>query len=122
MLEGDADGFYQRIRGAADAASRSAFRGASRRNGEEPPRQESGRERVEGVPEVTEGRLNKTKISPVVLVVSRALRDHGLVHIEGMPTDEYDCCAQVAIETYEEYKRSMLRGRPETVYSSILNG
>lgn len=62
------------------------------------------------------------KITPEVLVVSRALRAHGMAHIEGMPSDEYDCCAEVAIQAYDNYKKSLLRGRPATVYSPFLNG
>ena len=39
----------------------------------------------------------------VTVYVSKALRDHGMVHIAGLPEDEYDCCAEVAINAYEEW-------------------
>lgn len=34
--------------------------------------------------------------------VSRALREHGMVHLgDQVPADEYDCCADVAIEVMQ---------------------
>lgn len=101
MLQGDSSDFYEKIRLSADRINRRSLRRTDSRD----------------IPEVS-----VPKITPEVLIVSRALRDHGMAHIEGMPSDEYDCCAEVAIQAYENYKKSLLRGKPATIYSPYLNG
>ena len=63
-----------------------------------------------------------TNYGPETLHVSKALREHGIVHFEGLPDDEYDCCAQVAIEAYKEYQsRTQRRGSRNTIVSPLLN-
>lgn len=121
MLQGNEENFYERIRVSADRINRrSLWRtgGGSGEGQEAPPR------RGQEVPRVSRSDAEDSgfKVTPEVLVVSRALRDHGIAHIEGMPSDEYDCCAHVAIQAYDEYKRSIRRGGPDTVYNSLLNG
>lgn len=46
---------------------------------------------------------------PAILHVSRALKMHGMFHAEDLPEDEYDCCAEIAIEAYNEYMESYNR-------------
>lgn len=38
-----------------------------------------------------------------IIHVSRALKMHGMVHLEDSPLDEYDCCAEIAIEAYKSW-------------------
>jgi hypothetical protein len=60
--------------------------------------------------------------SPEILHVSRALREHGIVHLGDLaPADEYDCCAETAINAYKEYQRVTKRARPNEVVSTLLN-
>ena len=60
--------------------------------------------------------------SPEILYVSRALREHGMVHLGDLvPADEYDCCAQVAIEAYNEYRRLQKMDKDNVVVSRLLN-
>lgn len=59
--------------------------------------------------------------SPAVLHVSRALREHGLIHLSGVPGDEYDCCAEVAIESYKDYVRLTKRQTKDVIISNLLN-
>lgn len=58
---------------------------------------------------------------PATLFVSRALRDHGMTHIHESSVDEYDCCAEVAIEAYNEYRRLKRMDRDNVVVSRLLN-
>jgi hypothetical protein len=60
--------------------------------------------------------------SPEILHVSRALREHGIVHLGHLaPVDEYDCCAKVAIEAYNEYRRLQRMDKDNVVVSRLLN-
>jgi len=120
MIEGEVKDFYDRIRNSADRIGRSSLRRIPRDTSKESPREDTGRQEVSGVSAYDEEN-SEPKVTPEILVVSRALRDHGMAHIAGTPADEYDCCAQVAIEAYQHYKRSILRGNSATVYSSLLN-
>lgn len=59
--------------------------------------------------------------SPEILHVSRALREHGMAHIGDLaPIDEYDCCAEVAIQSYNEYKKLSRLERNNTIVSRFL--
>ena len=58
---------------------------------------------------------------PATLHVSKALREHGMAHLSGVPDDEYDCCAETAISAYEEFKRQTTRTKPNTIVSPLLN-
>jgi len=63
-----------------------------------------------------------TTYGPEILHVSRALREHGMVHLGDLaPEDEYDCCAETAIEAFQEYQRLTRGKRPNEVVSSLLN-
>lgn len=60
-----------------------------------------------------------------VVHVSRALKMHGISHLEGTPSDEYDCCAEIAIEAYNNFllfysKKDKTKKKNEVV-SDLLN-
>lgn len=61
-------------------------------------------------------------VSPEALHVSKALRDHGMAHIGGLaPLDEYDCCAEVAIDSYNEFIKLAKKQSNDTIVSPLLN-
>ena len=61
-------------------------------------------------------------VSPEALHVSKALREHGMAHIGGLaPLDEYDCCAEVAIDSYNEFLMLTKKKSNDTVVSELLN-
>lgn len=56
--------------------------------------------------------------------VSRALKMHGKFHAENLPEDEYDCCAEIAIESYREFlshEDKKNNRHKDKVVSSLLN-
>ena len=60
--------------------------------------------------------------SPEILFVSRALKEHGIVHFESAPDDEYDCCAETAINSYKEYLLLTKQAQKDsTIVSDLLN-
>lgn len=48
-----------------------------------------------------------------IIHVSRALRMHGTFHADNLPEDEYDCCAEIAIEAYNEFLAYQKRKDPK---------